>query len=328
MDNLNDNQERITRTMSEVKPEKLEWLWYPFAPLNKLTVLFGNGGIGKSTLLLNLASILSRGGTLPFSSQKHDPMDIIYQTIEDDYEDTIYPRLLAANADFDRIHHIIEDKKALTMTDERLEQAIIIHKPRLVILDPLQSYLAYSSGSSAVNMNMASAVRPILNNLVHLAKKYKLAIILVGHMTKGGEGEAFTRLLGSVDIISLCRSGLVVGTVDEKKGIRGLGHAKSNLAEKGKVVGFKISKNYGFEWTGLIDMDVSELLYGSAKSTKLNTAEDFLEDVLRNGEIKQVEIFEKATSEGIKERTLRQAKKNIGVESKKIGDSWYWKLPE
>ena len=47
--------------MSEVQSQEIEWLWYPFIPYGKLTIVQGDPGDGKTTLILNIAAKLSKG---------------------------------------------------------------------------------------------------------------------------------------------------------------------------------------------------------------------------------------------------------------------------
>lgn len=128
--------------MEDVVSKEVEWLWYPYIPYGKITIIEGDPGEGKTTLVLMLAAALSRGLPLPCDDDKaYEPIHIIYQTAEDGIDDTIKPRLEKAGADCSMIRVIDETEKELSMTDDRLEQAIIETGARLVILDPIQAYI-------------------------------------------------------------------------------------------------------------------------------------------------------------------------------------------
>lgn len=47
--------------MADIQSQEIEWLWYPFIPYGKLTIIQGDPGDGKTTLVLNLAAKLSKG---------------------------------------------------------------------------------------------------------------------------------------------------------------------------------------------------------------------------------------------------------------------------
>ena len=196
--------------MDEVAVEEIEWLWYPYIPFGKLTIIHGDPGEGKTTLILQLAALLSRGDKLPCDDTEREPISIIYQTAEDGLGDTIKPRLLSGNADCTRIKVIDESEVPLTMLDTRVEQAIQETGARMIILDPMQAYLG-----EKVDMNRANEVRSILSQLGRIAEKYKCAIILVGHLNKMQGTKANYRGLGSVDFQATARSVLVVGRVKD-----------------------------------------------------------------------------------------------------------------
>ena len=152
--------------LNEVAPQEVDWLWYPYIAFGKVTILQGDPGEGKTTLVLHLAAALTRGEML-CSEEKREPVTVIYQTAEDGLTDTIKPRLIAANADCSRVLVIDETEQCVSMTDERLEVAIRQTNARLVILDPLQAYLG-----ADVDMHRANQVRPIMSRLGVIAEKY------------------------------------------------------------------------------------------------------------------------------------------------------------
>lgn len=69
--------------MSEVESQEVKWLWYPFIPYGKLTIIQGDPGDGKTTLVLNIAAKLSKGESLDRDMNVQEPVNVIYQTAED-----------------------------------------------------------------------------------------------------------------------------------------------------------------------------------------------------------------------------------------------------
>ncbi len=171
--------------MSEVQSQEIEWLWYPFIPYGKLTIIQGDPGDGKTTMVLNLAAKLSKGEALDENMKVTEPVNVIYQTAEDGLADTVKPRLELAGADCERIIVIDESDKSLSMVDERLEEAIVRTGARLLILDPIQAYLG-----GGMDMNRANEARDMTKKLGALAEKTKCAIILIGHMNKASGNKA------------------------------------------------------------------------------------------------------------------------------------------
>ena len=277
--------------LSDVTPQSVEWLWYPYIPFGKITIMHGDGGEGKTTLALNLAAILSRGEALPCNSYDNanwltDPITVIYQTAEDGLADTIKPRLLAAGADCSRIITIDETDNVLSMTDERIEKTIKATGARLLILDPIQGYLGAN-----VDINRANEVRPIFSQLGKIAEKYNCAILLIGHLGKCKQKAAY-RGLGSVDIVAAARSVLMVGKPPNDPAKRIICHSKSNLAPMGQSLNFKIN-NGKVEWGEFVTTMADEI-FGeicSSRDTKVDEAKDIILEVLEDGPQLATEVF-------------------------------------
>lgn len=210
--------------MSEVQSQEIEWLWYPFIPYGKLTIIQGDPGDGKTTMVLNLAAKLSKGEALDENMKVTEPVNVIYQTAEDGLADTVKPRLELAGADCERIIVIDESDKSLSMVDERLEEAIVRTGARLLILDPIQAYLG-----GGMDMNRANEARDMTKKLGALAEKTKCAIILIGHMNKASGNKAAYRGMGSIDFFAVARSVLLVGRVEGEPNTRAVVQIKITL---------------------------------------------------------------------------------------------------
>ena len=152
-------------SMSDVPSEEVSWLWYPYIPLGKVTIIQGDPGEGKTTFVLAVAAALTRGVALPESGRASPPMNVIYQTAEDGLGDTIKPRLEALGADCSRVLVIDESQRELTLSDQRLEQAIRQTHAGLLVIDPIQAYLGCD-----VDMHRANEVRPILKRVAAMAE--------------------------------------------------------------------------------------------------------------------------------------------------------------
>ena len=310
-------------SMDEVPVEEVEWLWYPYIPFGKLTIIHGDGGEGKTTLILQLAALLSRGEKLPCDSTEREPIKVIYQTAEDGLGDTIKPRLLADNADCSQIKVIDESEATLTMLDERIEKAIVETGARALILDPVQAYIG-----AKVDMNRANEVRAILSQLGRIAGQYRCAIILVGHLNKVQGNKSNYRGLGSIDFQATARSVLIVGRLKDNPQIRVMVQDKSSLAPEGEPIAFELGKENGFRWLGHYDISVDDLLCGIPKEKKSEQAENLILEYLSKGKYPQKELVKKAQAIGISKRVLDEAKKELNVRSLKEGSQWYWEIPE
>ena len=316
--------------MDTVEVEQIEWLLYPFIPYGKVTIIQGDPGEGKTTMVLQIIAKLTRGEAIlenieNNASTQHleAPVNVIYQTAEDGLGDTIKPRLLAAGADCTKVMVIDDSEQPLTMADVRLEEAIVQTKARMVVLDPIQGFLG-----SEVDMHRANEIRPLMKRIAVLAEKYHCAIILIGHMNKNSNGKSSYRGLGSIDFQAAARSVLIVGRIKDEPEVRVVCHTKSSLAPEGKAIAFRLDKNNGFEWIGEYDISADELLNGEGKGQKTRKAKEFLLEILADGGMAQKKIEEEAEKLGIKKKTLRNAKMELGIDSVKRGNQWYWMLSE
>ena len=333
MDNRRNEPNLKLINMEQVEIEKIDWLLYPFIPFGKVTIVQGDPGEGKTTMVLQIIAKLTKGeAVLPSGSDESaleektmvlEPVNVIYQTAEDGLGDTIKPRLLSAGADCSRVMVIDDNDQALTMMDARLEEAIIQTKARLVVLDPIQGFLG-----ADVDMHRANEIRPLMKRVAVLAEKYHCAIILIGHMNKNSNGKSSYRGLGSIDFQAAARSVLIVGRIKDEPEIRVVCHVKSSLAPEGKSIAFRLDKDTGFEWIGEYDISADDLLSGENRGQKIRSAKEFLKEVLASGSVAQTKVAEEAESRGIKKKTLWNAKKELEIDSVKIGNQWFWMLPE
>ena len=308
--------------MSEVQSQEIEWLWYPFIPYGKLTIIQGDPGDGKTTMVLNLAAKLSKGEALDENMKVTEPVNVIYQTAEDGLADTVKPRLELAGADCERIIVIDESDKSLSMVDERLEEAIVRTGARLLILDPIQAYLG-----GGMDMNRANEARDMTKKLGALAEKTKCAIILIGHMNKASGNKAAYRGMGSIDFFAVARSVLLVGRVEGESNTRAVVQIKNNLAAFGHPKAFALSED-GVKWLGDYEITVDEVLGGiTPKANKMEQAKQMLRELAETqSAVLSNEIFDRANELGISKRTLENAKKELGVQTRKINNAWYWEL--
>ncbi len=308
--------------MSDVMTCQVDWLWYPFIPYGKLTIIQGDPGDGKSTLILNIAARLSNGEGLDEEMTPIEPMNVIYQTAEDGLADTVKPRLEQAGADCSRISIIDESEKSVSMVDERLEEAIIKQKAKLLILDPIQAYLG-----SGTDMNRANEARDMTKKLGALAEKTGCAIVLIGHMNKAGGNKAAYRGMGSIDFFAVARSVLLVGRIEGQDNMRAVIQIKNNLAAFGHSKAFELC-NEGFRWIGDYEITADEVLGGFApKGNKLEQAKQLLRELSNEHEmLPSADIIELTKQAGLSKRTLETAKSELGINAKKVNNSWYWNL--
>lgn len=313
-------------TASEIEPKEVQWLWYPYFPLGKVSIVQGDPGDGKSTFLLTIAAMLTNGEILPFSEPETplEPMKVIYQTTEDDADDTVVPRFMKAGGNRDRLIFIKEDKP-LTFADERIGEAIRETGAKLLILDPFSSYIGDCS------LNAANEVRPEFNHLIRAAKENGCTIIVVDHMNKGEAQKALYRTPGSIDVVGAVRSVNTIVCDPDDRDKRYFVQTKSNLAPMGNAISFSVGEN-GIEFIEELDATPDELMNRFSAvigrpDDKTQEAMTFISEMLAEGPLSSKECEARLREAGIKASTAKKAKKMLGVVSSKSALTWTWSLP-
>lgn len=313
---------------SDVTVRDIEWLWYPYIPYGKVTVVEGDSGDGKSTFVLKLAAMLSRGEPMPFTDgEGQEPIKIIYQSSEDDADDTIVPRFINAGGDPDKLLFINEERKFLTFSDERLIRAIKETNAKLIILDPLSAYIGENT-----NINAANEVRSQYRPLIDVAKEQHCAIIIVHHINKATGQKAISRGSGSTDVIAGARSVLLVGRTDkDRPNERIMVQVKCNVGPTGNAIVFSVGEN-GINWIEETSKTADEVLgnvYASAgrPDEQMQMAKDIIFALVTDTPIAQREIIQRCEQAGISVSTAKKAKALLGLKSIKQGNAWFWSKP-
>jgi hypothetical protein len=327
-------------TLSKVKPRRVTWLWYQRIPLGKITNVTGEPGLGKSTMMLDLAARVSVGSPMPLAPFAPDPSyaaDVIVQSAEDDLEDTIVPRLIAAGADLDRIHTIEalprrgDPDAPVTLSAEdiaKLESQIERYHAKLLIIDPLMAYLP-----ADVDAHKDQHVRRVFAPLKVIAGRTGCAIVIIRHPNKGA-GSAVLRGGGSIGIVGAARAELFVGvekSTDENpvnEDERIVIPSKANSSKKAPALRWKLvdaGDVARVAWLGVAEGITADALAApplprpDEDASEVDRAAATLRDVLADGP-KPVREVERLVNEmtGASKRTIERARAVAGVEPVRV----------
>ena len=327
----------------------INWLWRHWLAVGKVHILAGEPGVAKTTIALSIAAALSRGSRLPDGSSAPLGRSIIWSG-EDDPEDTLAPRLIAAGADRSRVHFVGEvedrgehrtfdpatDMHGLARAIERLGDV------RLLIVDPIVSAVQGDDHKNA-------ATRRALQPLKDLAATTGVAIVGVSHFRKGGGGGSpLERVNGSIAFGALARVVWVAAKEqpkdDASEPARILARAKSNIGPEDGGFRYQVRQTVlhehpgveasAVDWLGAIEGSARDILaeaeaaHDDEAASAHQEAEAFLSDLLANGPVATKEVKRRATEAGHSWRTLVRAKGSLNVVARKEGmaGAWSWRF--
>lgn len=328
--------------LSEVVPERVRWLWKSRIALGKLNLVDGDPGTGKSAATTDLAARVSAGKPWPDGAEC-EAAGVVVCSAEDGLSDTIRPRLDAADGDPSKVLALstvaVGDAERMISIPEDLpfiEAAIERVGAALVVIDPLMAFL-----SAETNSHRDQDVRRALAPLARLAERTGAAIVIVRHLNKATGGSVLYRGGGSIGIVGAARSGLLIAKHPEDDGRRVMASIKSNLAPPASSLVFALSEAENgavrVDWKGESILDAAALLSAPTdpeERSVLQEAKDLIREMLSEGPAAASDIKQEARSADISERTLKTAKRELGVltsregeAGKRGGGKWVWELP-
>jgi DNA repair protein RadA/Sms len=329
--NLNRRPDLIN--LASVTAQQVPWLWKPYLAYGMLNMLSGDPGCGKTFIALALAASLSTG-SIPYTGDPILPLNTVYLSTENSPEFSVKPRFDSLGGDAKRFTCLAgvvtgdgpkARRESVRLSDlPVLESAIKQTEARLLVVDPIQSFLG-----GEVDMHRSNETRPVLDGLAVLAQRHKVCILILRHFAKAAAGSAIYRGLGSIDLTGAVRSELHAGSRDN---VRLIAHAKSNIGEFGKSIGYEIGGDGLFRWTGETSLTANDLtgsLMAEEDRDALTEAADILSDMLQPGAKLTTDVLAELRAAGVSEKTARRAKVKLGVKNRKRGGQdgrWEWAL--
>jgi hypothetical protein len=335
--------------VADVEARELEPLWPGIIWVGKPTLLVGDPGLSKSTMVCDVVARVTRHREWPCEVDKTIDGDVLMLSAEDDVADTLRPRLEAAGADLGRVHFL----ESIITGDGRAAQhhtwpSLVEHigaltewltahpAVRLLVIDPLAAYL------TGADTHKQSEVRAVLGALSQMASRHRVAVLAVMHLNKGSGGNPLYRVSGSLAFVAAARSAYLVARDPQDRDHRLMLHLKNNLSrdERGFRYVVRTADNEApyIEWnTERIEQTAAEVLAEvdeetpreRAASGKDREAAEWLSKEIAHGPVEAASIYRRAESAGIGERPLKRATRILGVikEPKGFRGAWHWALP-
>jgi hypothetical protein len=336
--------------VADVEARELEPLWPGVLWVGKPTLLVGDPGLSKSTMVCDVLARVTRHREWPCGVTKTIDGDVLMLSAEDDVADTLRPRLEAAGADLGRVHFL----ESIITGDGRTAQrhtwpSLVEHigalaewltsRPavRLLVVDPLAAYL------TGADTHKQSEVRAVLGALSQMASRHRVAVLAVMHLNKGSGGNPLYRVSGSLAFVAAARAAYLVARDPNDRDHRLMLHLKNNLSrdERGFRYVVRTADNEApyIEWDmQRIEQTAAEVLAEAeeetprerAASAKDREAAEWLRKELARGPVETASIYRRAESAGICDRPLKRATRILGIikEPKGFRGAWYWALPQ
>jgi putative DNA primase/helicase len=343
-----------TVVASSFKMRSIRWLWPGRFAIGKLGLIGGLPDKGKGLTSCSLIASVTANEPLPCNEGRAPQGSVIWLTAEDDIEDTIIPRLVAAGAKLERVHivkmmrdsgkrrmfSLVTDLEALRTKIEEIGDVV------LVIIDPMSAYV----GVGKVNNSMTTDVRGFLTPLTDLAIEKRATVIGIMHFNKKADvTNAMLRIADSLAYVAAARHVYVVVDDPEVEGRRLFVKAKNNLAPDSKALTYMVGarlvgtdEDTGqdiwapyVEWgTEHVKVTATEAMQAEAGGGQSDYAQrearEFLQGRLMSGPMKYADLLEEAKANGISESTLKRAKRKLGIKArkeKKLNGDWLWEMP-
>jgi putative DNA primase/helicase len=350
-------RELVMCNLSDVEPERIDWLWPGRLAVGKLTIVAGEPGLGKSQLAIYIASCITLGAEWVCSGGRAPRGRVLMLSAEDGLADTVRPRFDAAGGDPAMVSviratqcagpdgvsrgtfNLAADLSLLEAEISRLGDVV------LVIIDPLSSYMLN------VDSHKNTDVRSILEPVSEMGERLRVAILATSHLSKG-EGKAINRIIGSIAFVAAARAVFTVVADPEDETRRLLLSVKNNIASAQQGLAFRLEQReiapgilgsaVMWDETASVSLTADQVLAGAGSHASTKTdAVEFLRDILSNGPVPVREIELQAVEASLladgkpigQSKPFRTAREELGVKPQRSGGlgsqgRWVWALPD
>lgn len=353
---LNKAYELNLTTASNIKPNKIDWLYPGYLAKGELTLLAGPTGVGKTAIACYLAAAMTVKDGIPINGDLKPISvgNVLFINTEDDVETSLQPRLIAAGANLDHIHYLNvaigtfgkkpfsfandEDIERLEQLNNKLEGSL-----DLIIVDPI--YLAIGG-----DFTSNAKARQAYEKLRSIAKLLNCAILGIAHTVKSPKGKvALERIVSPSALREVPRVVLVLSPIVDRPTENGgnyvLVRAKSNLGQPDGGFEYDIKEaptslnqrisSFRFDITGILSGSADEILHeaDSLLKTKTPNKLDLAKKLLKEKLINEIKVpgkdlIQLANELKISRSTLITAKQLLGVQDeKRKGDAitvWFF----
>jgi putative DNA primase/helicase len=343
LDDGNGDAEIVFVRADEVEVKPIRWLWPGYIPRGKVTLFAGRPKTAKSALLCDLAARVSRGASMPYADHATAIRGrVILCMAEDDPEDMILPRLKAAGADLGMIDLVrcvtsehgergLDIARDIASLDNRCKTGEVV----LIVFDPINSFIGADTDT-----NNDASTRYALWPIKSLAERHGIAVVFNHHQRKDSGDDLQAAAMGSTAFTGVPRATFAVCHDPGNKERKLLICTGLNVGPEPQTLAYSVRTSDAIDapfiaWDAR-PLDLDERGYrrlvreeaARDSGSELTKATDFLDRVLAAGPMSSSALKELAEGEGIADRTLDRARKELGCTRKKLPDgTWATGLP-
>ena len=316
-DSAMDSFLSLFRPLSEFEEVEPQWLIEGWIPANQITIVSGDGGVGKSKALIEVVAALSTGKPtfLDPTPAHRDPMRVAVLTKEEGISAQIKRKIRQAGGDMLKIiaPDYLNDKtgelKDFNLGSKKMEYFLQSFQPEVVVLDPIQDFIP-----SDINMGSRNAMRHCMSPMATLAEELGTTVILIVHTNKSKAVYGRSRISDSADLWDIARSVIMLGTTTDGN-INYISNEKNNNAPLADTILFSFDPQGRIVIKGTTQLRDRDYVLNafSTPTTKRGACADWITDYLKqhDGEVMCAELDRTALAAGYSNSTLRRAKDTL-----------------
>lgn len=314
--------------LKDVEPKEISWLWRPYIAFGKVTLIQGDTGIGKTSLMVKVMADLSNGLYPPtmfrerlLPQETGDPITTYYVSIENGIADTIVPLFNRVGGNNEFVQYQDEMKEHFVLTGDEVKECVRISGAKLIVVDPWQQFLDDASSSDN------NAMRAMIRDVQNAAEETGAAVVLCGNYTKAVVRSDMGKGIGASELFNTLRSVLTVKYGDSPSERCMIASKMSFLGKEVTPVRFVQDEDYRISY--VFDDEVDELEAGEEvveSASKADLTAAFLADLLKDGPMDSNDVKRAVQASGFSMTTVQRVKDKIVVVERQPNKSSTWML--
>lgn len=311
-------------SLDQITLEKAEWLEVGYIPKKTITIVCGDGGVGKTSIWCSIAAAVSRGEQTFLTSRTQmntgilrENRKVLFFSAEDAVNVVLKAKLIEAGAVEENIFLIdVSDERFqdVKFSSKYLEKIIAKIKPALCIFDPLQAFI-----DKKVKMAERNAMRQEIEPLIRLGQSYETTFLLIMHTNKQSNVWGRQRMADSADLWDVARSVLMVGEISAEDGTGYISQEKNSYARQADTVIYQITNGVA-TWNSTTNKKDKDFVKAAVKeknssnNNDIKDACDFILSTIEERPDKMVlvsDLDDELKAFGFSSYAVRNAKKQL-----------------